>query len=51
LRNPRLVKNGANISGNLREFVRFIAAGVTNSPQKRSLRLKWYQTVRVTEEV
>lgn len=31
--------------------VRFIIVGDIKSPQKRSLEVKWYQAVRIAEEV
>jgi len=31
--------------------IHFVVVGVIKSPQKRSFEVKWYQAVRITEEV
>jgi len=48
---PNLVKTGQKNIGQMNTLVRLIVAGDIRSPQKRCLRVKGYQALRLAEEV
>ena len=49
-KNPNLVNLSKKLSGTLHDLS-FIVTGYTKSPQQRSLKMEWYQPVRISDGV